>query len=79
MTMRGKYPPRFQLVVSGKNATTATLAQITFIGSCDDIVANVFLEPDDGKYVCTKQSSFSLVLFSFQMVVAQDQIQRALG
>ena len=48
MTMHGMYPPRFKLVVYGKNAAAPALAQITFNGSCDDIDTNVILEPDDG-------------------------------
>lgn len=52
MTVNRIYPPRFKLVISGKNATDPTIVRITFNGSHDVLDTNIVLEPDDGMSHC---------------------------
>ena len=52
MTQREMYPPRFKLVISGRSAIEATIADITFTGSQEDLDTEILLEldADIGKY-----------------------------
>ena len=47
-TLKRVYPPRFKMVVSGKNATESTIAQVSFSGSLEDLDTDIILEPDIG-------------------------------
>lgn len=49
MTRNEMYPPRFKLVIHGRNATEPTIAKVTFTGSQDDLDTDILLEPDSGK------------------------------
>lgn len=47
MTCNEMYPPRFKLVVYGKNSTEPAIAKVTFTGSQDDLDTDILLEPAD--------------------------------
>ena len=51
MTRNEMYPPRFKLVIHGRNATEPTIARVTFTGSQDDLDTDILLEPDAGKSI----------------------------
>ena len=46
MTQNEMYPPRFKLVISGKEATKSAIAEIDFIGSQEDLDTEILLELD---------------------------------
>lgn len=44
MTQREMYPPRFKLEISGQEATNSDIAEVSFVGSEEDLDTEIMLE-----------------------------------
>ena len=48
MALNCIYPPRFKLVVHGRNAAEPAIAQILFTGAQEKLDTDILLDPEDG-------------------------------
>lgn len=50
MALNSIYPPRFKLVIHGRNAEKPAIAQILFTGAQEDLNTDILIDPEDGRY-----------------------------